>query len=105
QANQGGLLTGEGVIENQLQPKNDEQQRPQVAQPLEGLRREHAGVREQNDDSDGDQNQREKQTAAPVHRVPYRRRSSRRRPSRISTAGQKRSQRTLINTPRLVKRK
>ena len=67
QPDQGGSLARQGVIENQLKSKDDEEQRPQVAEPQEYVGRENAHVCQQNDGADRDQQQRDQQAPNPIH--------------------------------------
>ena len=68
QAEQGGLLARQRVIEDQLQAEDDEQQRPEVTEAQQRLGGENPDIGQQNDGADRDQQQRDQQTAVPVHR-------------------------------------
>jgi len=63
-----GLRAGEGVIEDQLDPQDDEDEGPEVTQPLDGVRRHDLEVDQEKDDADRDQDDREEgPPSPPIH--------------------------------------
>jgi hypothetical protein len=63
------LCPREQVVEDQLQAKNHQDQRPQISQPLQGLGRQDPGIEEQEDHTDRDQENREDEAPGPMGHV------------------------------------
>jgi len=107
----GGNISGRSLhaaTDDQLQPDHDEDQRPQIAKQAQTVGRDQAGVDQECENADQDQDRRPEEAAvvARVQRVHGRaRRTISHTPSAISTTGQTMSGRSQPSHPRLFSKK